>query len=149
MWNDCLAHVRGNQAIDGLREPYRSRVECFCSSNYIKVKECALQIETFPKNREHHDKRGSLLVEEKFQPTSDITKIDKIEADIKELVKVVKELTSSMAPGHSVSRNQYSTQGSRTNIDNRWCFNCQQEEHISHNCLNRDPQGPPVKQKMN
>ncbi|CAG8763033.1 5584_t:CDS:2, partial [Cetraspora pellucida] len=168
--NKIRSYEQHDWFLDGLHEPYRSRMECFCPFNYIKARECVLQIETFQKDKEHRDKRGLLLVEEKSQPSkstidsittvlealtinwvnqeaSDVTKIDKIEADIKELVKVVKKLTSSTAPGHSVPRNQYPTRGSRTNIDNQQCFKCQQEGHISCNCPNQDLQGPPVEQR--
>ncbi|CAG8700722.1 901_t:CDS:1 [Cetraspora pellucida] len=63
--NKIRSHKQCNWFLDGLCKSYRSRVECFCLSNYIKMKKYVLQIETFQKDREHHDKRSSLLVKEK------------------------------------------------------------------------------------
>ncbi|CAG8545291.1 907_t:CDS:2, partial [Dentiscutata heterogama] len=83
----------------------------------------------------------------KQEPNND-SKIDKIESDIKELMKVVKELTSNNSSSvFTRSRNLNSVQNprpQRSNVDNRQCFNYQQEGHISHNCPNRILQNPPV-----
>ncbi|RIB21743.1 hypothetical protein C2G38_1067107 [Gigaspora rosea] len=45
--NSVRAYEKRNWFLDRLREPYRSKVETFCPDNYTKVKDCALQIESF------------------------------------------------------------------------------------------------------
>ncbi|CAG8534670.1 15448_t:CDS:2 [Dentiscutata heterogama] len=85
----------------------------------------------------------------KQEPNND-SKIDKIESDIKKLMKVVKELTSNNSSSvFSHSRNPNSVQNSRPqkrNVDNHRYFNCQQEGHISCNYPNIILQNLPVEQ---
>ncbi|CAG8524946.1 25019_t:CDS:1 [Dentiscutata erythropus] len=71
------------------------------------------------------------------------SKIEKIETDIKELMKVVKELISNnLSFGRSQSRSASFTRPQR-NLDNHQYFNCQQEGYISCNCPNQIAQDPP------
>ncbi|CAG8537537.1 6112_t:CDS:1, partial [Scutellospora calospora] len=160
--------------LDRMRETYRMRVENFCPRSFIKAKECAFQIENFQRDREQKDKKGISMVGEKShssdpdvdgitatlealtlnrvkQENNNDSKIDKIESDIKELMKVVKELTSNNSSAtFSRSRSLISVQNPRAqrrNVDNRQCFNCQQEGHISRNCLSRTLQNPLVERE--
>ncbi|CAG8715019.1 7310_t:CDS:2, partial [Racocetra fulgida] len=104
--------------LNSLLEAYRSKVEAFCPSNYAKAKDCTLQIESFQKNREFNYKRRALTMGEEKpsvnadidnmtavfealtinqvkQETSDERRIDRIESDISEIVKTVRQLAEN------------------------------------------------------
>ncbi|CAG8769432.1 9623_t:CDS:1, partial [Racocetra fulgida] len=55
----------------------------------------------------------ALTINRVKQETDNGTKIDKIESDIKELVKVIRELTNNTEPGRFVPRNQNPTRNLR------------------------------------
>ncbi|CAG8690179.1 6060_t:CDS:2 [Cetraspora pellucida] len=89
----------------------KNKVETFCPTSYVKAKDCALQIETFQKDREQYGDRKSVpIVEEKSQSidtdidnitaalraltinrvkqeTNEVSRIDKIEADVREMAR--------------------------------------------------------------
>ncbi|CAG8505849.1 3993_t:CDS:2 [Dentiscutata erythropus] len=145
---------------------YRLRVENFCPNNFSKAKVTALQIESFQKDRKQSNNRNLTMAEEKSylndaevdgitaimkaptvnrvkQESISNSKIEKIEMDIKELMKVVKELTSNNSSfGWSHSRSASFTRLQK-NIDSHQCFNCQQEGHILHNYSNQITQNLP------
>ncbi|KAF0439665.1 hypothetical protein F8M41_004137 [Gigaspora margarita] len=128
---------------------YRTKVENFCPIDFVKAKEYALQIENFHRDREQNNRKSQLIVEKKSHSSdSDIdsitatiealninrvkqendNKIDKIESDIKELMKAVKELTNiNSLTRHFISRGSnvvHSSRPQRVNNNTRRYFNC-------------------------
>ncbi|CAG8703109.1 2380_t:CDS:2 [Cetraspora pellucida] len=109
--NKVRSYEQRDWFLDGLREPYWFKVETFCPTSYVKAKDCVLQIETFQKDRERYGDRKSVpIVEEKSQSTdtdidnimaalgalminhvkqetNEVSRIDKIEADVREMAR--------------------------------------------------------------
>lgn len=102
--------VRGYEKWDwflnGLREPYQTKVEAFCPTNYTTARECAFQIENFQRDQELNNEKKSVVTMEEWSQSGDsdvdsiaaalgalainwvkhdeVNKIEKIESDIKE-----------------------------------------------------------------
>ncbi|CAG8463162.1 18053_t:CDS:2, partial [Dentiscutata erythropus] len=131
-----------------------------------KTKESVLLIENFQKDRERIDnKKGILATEERAQSndadvegitmalgaltinrvkqeTNNVSRIDKLEENMKEITKMFKQFIENQETSeHTNTRNQDTTRPRKQNSMSRQCFVCQRKGHVACSCLNKVVQG--------
>ncbi|CAG8646030.1 3855_t:CDS:1, partial [Ambispora leptoticha] len=158
--------------VQGLREPFRERVEMQCPETYDDAKKWALKVEKYSKDNEYVVRNPTRSINEESNITkSDVDdlasafgalkicrvdqnqdqddRIGKMESSIKELTKAILDLKENREP--PLYRNQR-TQNQRPGNQNqtirsRRCYQCDQEGHLSRDCPTRAQQTLPDNQR--
>ncbi|CAG8712102.1 23057_t:CDS:2 [Dentiscutata erythropus] len=164
--NSIREYEKRDWFLDGLWEPFRSKVTMFCPDTYMKTRDTVLQIENFQKDRERiEDKKYTFTIEERpqsgntnvegitaalealtincvKQETNDASRIDKLEENMKEIMKMFKQFIENQGTSErSNSRNQDTMRSQRQNSTGCQCFVRQGEGHMARNCPNSVAQG--------
>ncbi|CAG8833361.1 15373_t:CDS:2, partial [Racocetra persica] len=140
----CAEVVKNN----GLREPFRERVEMQCPETYDDAKKWALKVEKYNVD-DLASAFGALKICRVDQNQDQDDRIGKMESSIKELTKAILDLKENREP--PLYRNQR-TQNQRPGNQNqtirsRRCYQCDQEGHLSRDCPTRAQQTLPDNQR--